>query len=93
MATSSKRSRSTSSSARAQAVAEAERAAIMAQAAALDEKHALEMEEAKVMAELKHKKGNLNIETELAASAAKLKVFEQFETSTQVVRPRCLGKA
>ncbi len=71
-------------------MAEAERAAIMARAAALDEKHALEMEEAKVMAELKHKKEKLNIETELAASTAKLKVLEQLETSTQVAHPRCL---
>lgn len=78
-ATSSKASRSTTLSAHAQAVAEAERAAIMARDTALYEKHALEMEEAKVMAELKHKKEKLNTETELATSTAKLKMLEQFE--------------
>lgn len=60
---------STTSSARVKA--EAERASLMARIAALKAKHALEEEEQ----QLRRKKGQLKLETELAASAARLAVL------------------
>lgn len=56
--------------------AEVERAALLPKAAALKQKQDLERQEA----ELKAKKEELELETAIAASDAKLKVLDNFET-------------
>ncbi len=58
---------------------EANRAALMAKAAALKEKQALALKEA----QLKMDKEQLEIETELAASAARLKIYAEYELPQQ----------
>lgn len=69
---------STASSARMKE--EANRAALMAQAAALKAKQELELKEA----EIKAAKERLEIDTALAVSTAKMKVYEEFEGQSQV---------
>lgn len=72
---------STTSSARLKA--EAKRAALMAQAAALKARHALEEEEL----QLKRKKEQLEMETKLAASAAMLAVFKASDLKSSSQAP------
>lgn len=69
--------KSTASSARMKA--EAKKAALMARAASLAKKHALELEEAKIR-EMKEK---LKVETDLAASEAEISVFKNYERLPQ----------
>lgn len=72
----SKSSKSTTSSVRRQA--EAEQAALMARAAALEKKHALEEQ----VEQIRRKQEQLEIETQLAASAAKLAVLSSSPQSS-----------
>lgn len=59
--------------------AKAEQAAAMARAAALEEKHSLQLEEIK----LKSKMEQVDLEADLAASAAKIKILEMDEVEQE----------
>lgn len=80
--TSSKQSRSTAS---LQWQVEAKQAAIVACAAALRKKHALEEQ----AAQLRQKREQLEIETQLAESAAKLMVFKTSPWSSVTKHSKC----
>ncbi len=60
--------------------AEAKKAALMARAASLEKKHALELEEAKIRV----MKEKLKVKTDLAASEAEINVFKNYERFPQV---------
>ncbi len=74
----------------------AEREALLAKAAAMKKREAIEQEETR----LRIRKEQLELETELAASDAKLKVYEEFEDFHEFKRdlsellsgPRCVDK-
>jgi len=72
---------STSSTSSAKLKIKAEREALLARAAAMKKKEEIEKEELR----LKLKKEKLEIETELAASNAKLRVYEEFEDTHETV--------
>lgn len=79
----SRRFSKTSSTASSRIRAEAERAALLAKADALKDKHQVGIEEAKILAELKVKKLNLEMHTQIAASNAPKKGMEEHEDSLQ----------
>lgn len=64
--------------------AEAEKAALIARAQTLKEKHALEMEEARIKA----RKEELALEADLAATTAKIKVMDEHEQSSQLTHTK-----
>ena len=83
---SSHRSNNTTKSSTASSAAikaEAERAALVARAAALREKHALEEQEQ----QLRRKREQLDLEAEIAASTAKLAVFQASERRSSFKAP------
>lgn len=63
--------------------AEAERAALRARADVLNQKLALDVEEAQVKAQIKARRERLELESELAAADAKIKILEECDMSSQ----------